>query len=842
MSLVTIMSITLCEICQRFDVRQLLLESAKQKTVPKRSALSGNLVDVDSKFFSKFYSTFVDWRAGLPDFYPHQPSLKGLEASAGEGCNLCTLIWNTWSANPVAGSPADKWLDENGQGQLYIGTSESNTTNLDHPNIMITQRPSDSSPRTLCSFEAYTTCNGLPQKECDYVGRSISQNSGTVECGEIGQDWYQDCLSNHPHCGPVRRQEPRRPPNRLIDVGCQTPSSHPFLDDGPKSAECSWAALSYCWGGASEFKLVDSMTKRLREGIPLEEFPPTLRDAIKITRNLKIQYLWIDALCIKQDSESDWNLEASRMRDVYAGATITIVAAGSPSTYAGIFAERATHVEDRTPCALPWGLGSSSEIVMLRRPFQNSTKLIYSDILNSRGWTLQEGLLSSRTLSYGKDQMVWQCSQYRLCENGHKEALSSQYDSKDLFHGEKSKAATRGLLSLQQNLAFSMYHMVPMIRNQVARFGLLEWWWMRHRSMGSVMQYDYLGVDPYDRWAEIIRQFSTRQLSFEKDVLPALSGIAREFSSITKDTYCAGMWKSQLDSSILWQRDAIFTKPSKELHAWEMVPTNFDMRKPEIYRAPSWSWASINGGEVELGYASLGISRSIAAIVKIHIENQTQDPFSSIKSGYMVVKGSLFLLDDLSKGYWRATSKSWDDFKKGSSPMPGGYRSKGTGFLTGGPNEDTTSAQTLWPYLHDYIQDSLNKLRGSFEFDQQHIPHKNQRFAALLWNWYRFNHDPDGIGPKGAGIAQFLVLESTGKVENEYRRIGMVELNRPLSLWWAKYGEKPQRKGGEDRDDDFDFAALKIDGEDGPPKDLTEVGAWLDLSLRKPKATTIRLV
>ena len=95
----------------------------------------------------------------------------------------------------------------------------------------------------------------------------------------------------------------------------------------------SWAALSYCWGGQSNFVLNKETSDSFLGGkIPLDRFPKTLRDAITVTRALGIHFLWIDALSIMQDSGEDWAAEVARIKNVYGGATITIVVTGSTST------------------------------------------------------------------------------------------------------------------------------------------------------------------------------------------------------------------------------------------------------------------------------------------------------------------------------------------------------------------------------------------------------------------------------------------------------------------------------------------------------------------------------
>lgn len=84
----------------------------------------------------------------------------------------------------------------------------------------------------------------------------------------------------------------------------------------------------------------------------------------------------------------------------------------------------------------------------------------------------------------------------------------------------------------------------------------------------------------YDEWADLVTLFSGRLLTVTSDRLPALSGAAKKFSRIFDDEYLAGHWKKGIFTGLLWQPDAL--PPSCR-------PTNMP------YRAPSWSWASVEG-------------------------------------------------------------------------------------------------------------------------------------------------------------------------------------------------------------------------------------------------------
>ena len=78
------------------------------------------------------------------------------------------------------------------------------------------------------------------------------------------------------------------------------------------------------------------LEERKRE-IPLSLFPKTFHDAIQITRQLGIRYLWINSLCIIQDSKEDWAIEAAAMGGVFKNSYVTIVADKGRDTNGGCF-------------------------------------------------------------------------------------------------------------------------------------------------------------------------------------------------------------------------------------------------------------------------------------------------------------------------------------------------------------------------------------------------------------------------------------------------------------------------------------------------------------------------
>ncbi len=143
-----------------------------------------------------------------------------------------------------------------------------------------------------------------------------------------------------------------------------------------------------------------------------------------------------------------------------------------------------------------------------------------------RGWTLQEGLLAPRTLSYGPQQMIWECSRHQIDESGRTKIPTQDYGAKIFIQdklergdGSRSKGGAGSNFKLKKPRMLSY-------RGYSGPNGLL-----RLKTP----------PDPYERWYDIAREFTRRFLTKDTDTLPALAGLAREFQRVTKDVYCAGL-------------------------------------------------------------------------------------------------------------------------------------------------------------------------------------------------------------------------------------------------------------------------------------------------------------
>jgi hypothetical protein len=548
--------------------------------------------------------------------------------------------------------------------------------------------------------------------------------------------WLRTCLDEHELCG-VWSEGERILPTRVIDVGDDC--CHPKLLV-TNSRYGTWIALSYCWGGDSSFTLTRKTISDLTRAVPLNNFPATLRDAIVITRRLGFRYLWIDALCIQQDSIEDWATEAAKMGEVYSGAILTIAAANSPTTNSGIFSQRRlgkTHVclEWRSPI----GVAASPSKVYLRPGSELWDNTLQSSPLMKRGWTLQEGLLAPRTISYGLQQMIWECSQYQADEGGRITVPTQDYRGKGfiqhMIHRENRPTPTQ-----QQKL----------LKLLLLGYAKPDRWWTVFSAR-----------DPYDKWYDIVSQFTGRSLTKDTDTLPALSGLAREFARSTSDTYCAGLWKKDIICGLLWNR----------LPTWSSDgTTRFDPAKASEYLAPSWSWAGILGRQANLGNwktreALSKSSLDVATILDVHLVPKNTDQFGQVKSGILILKARFCPVEDV-----QAIVLKESKFHPPSSPTTSENAPKSA-------SSKSAFQQRVFTTLRDV---------GSteYEFFQQHVSTPDQQFGVI--EIVRWAKSPDG----GTPGMDFLIVESTGRQDNSFRRIGQFGIRKLPVPNWEDVGER----------------------------------------------------
>ncbi|KAL2060360.1 hypothetical protein VTL71DRAFT_9755 [Oculimacula yallundae] len=409
--------------------------------------------------------------------------------------------------------------------------------------------------------------------------------------------WIGECESGHEWCSthPGLKKEERVPflPTRLLDVGtnweCEPrlilSASH-FDIVSSQQETCQYMALSYCWGTPEEssrlLKTTHSTIKDRLTSIPISTMPLAFQDAVTVARTLAIRYIWIDSLCIIQDSPTDWQTESSRMASIFSSAHLTVVAAVGSSCHSS-FLYRDPNLQTCTVLTSSPKLGISDGRFSLRPRRPRGTEKM-SEIFNSkwitRGWTFQEERLARRVLMFGTHKFFLDCRTLERAED----TLSYR---------------------LRPDWVGSVCG-IPEDENDAVRAS-------KYSQLRSAS----------DHWQTLVSHYSFRELSFAQDKLPAVSGIASKFSlKLGRSGYLAGLWREYLPHDLFWYAPQLCVRPGK-------------------WRAPSWSWASVErkimypfwkecgAGECEMFCSILGARVSVRGL----------DPFGAVSDGFLTIRG-----------------------------------------------------------------------------------------------------------------------------------------------------------------------------------------------------------
>lgn len=294
-------------------------------------------------------------------------------------------------------------------------------------------------------------------------------------------DWLTDCVTTHESCQTTKDLVV---PRRLIEVTDKLRLT--YWNSLPPGE--TYAALSHCWGTSPGLMTTVGNLRLFEIYIDPPTLPQTFRDAIEVTRRLKIKYLWIDALCIIQDSQEDWRAEAAKMGHYYRNAHLTISALDAPDGSTGFLTKErvspTAYIDDRES----WRVSGLS----WKDTFRQSP-------LSRRGWVLQERLLSRRVLHYGREEVLWECM---------------------------------GCSARERTTRFSEEDTGKRI--------------IRKHYLGDAASVQI------QQWYDIVCQYSGLDLTFDTDVFAAIGGIARTFRNATGMKYAAGLWWEHLPYGFLW--------------------------------------------------------------------------------------------------------------------------------------------------------------------------------------------------------------------------------------------------------------------------------------------------
>ena len=294
------------------------------------------------------------------------------------------------------------------------------------------------------------------------------------------------------------------------------------------------------------FKLLKNNVDELRAGIPHHKLSKTFQNAVAFARFIEIPYIWIDSLCIIQDSEEDWQKESALMNQVYTNALFNITANASNDGSGGLFRTRRPSgitpiywsvgndrkVQDLKFEAASGGTQVSDERLSSDATAENVKELpvgiwmvnevpqiwpeeIFQRPLSKRAWAFQEFMLASRTIHFEAQQILFECNKHKACES-HSLGLPEHYVYSavyDIDTWRVKKPLCYYFTDVPAPTAYPTAHM---------------------------------------NWYLLASSFNSLSLTFPSDKLPAISGIAQEFQNTIKSRYVAGMWRDHLLVQLLW--------------------------------------------------------------------------------------------------------------------------------------------------------------------------------------------------------------------------------------------------------------------------------------------------
>lgn len=252
------------------------------------------------------------------------------------------------------------------------------------------------------------------------IGLPILRESNNSHRAALIRAWLDWCDKSH-NCNKHRDEPEKIVPTRLLFVGRPRDSGHNpdsvRLVHALEADEQKYVALSHCWGNLSldEKKTYCTTQENIvqrQSGFKISDLPKTFQDAVQVTREIGVQYLWIDSLCIIQygDNGDDWKVQCKKMESVFSGAYCVVAATLAVDSNAG-FLKRDVSTE------YAYVQNKIGEQFYISTDIDDFDADVGQAQLNNRAWVLQEAVLARRTIHFSANQMYWECGEGIYCEN-----------------------------------------------------------------------------------------------------------------------------------------------------------------------------------------------------------------------------------------------------------------------------------------------------------------------------------------------------------------------------------------------------------------------------------------
>ena len=381
-------------------------------------------------------------------------------------------------------------------------------------------------------------------------------------------------------------------PARLIDVGCGQEIEPRLYETSNLKAGFRYLTLSHRWGDHRILCLRTDNIEQMRKAVLEPAISKTFREAMFVVKALGERYIWIDSLCIVQDSPNrcDWFEESIKMHAIYANALCNISATGAIDGRDGCFFNRSLFLNQPLRIKnsrngiedLPHGTYLCVDLDIWARDVDHAP-------LTCRAWVVQERLLSRRVLHFGRQQVLWECQETQACET-FPHGLPRQLDR---LH----RAIYKGI--------------DPHIEGA------------RVREKGGRSSHPELNA--YELWNSIVEAYTRASLTLEDDKFVAIMGLAQNVQKLVSQKYFAGLWEKYLANQLLWA-----------------PATNKGKIKPHRYIAPSWSWASL---VVPIKrpciIRDVTEDSTLVQVLDIDVQTINNHPLSQVTSGSIRLRGSL---------------------------------------------------------------------------------------------------------------------------------------------------------------------------------------------------------
>lgn len=315
--------------------------------------------------------------------------------------------------------------------------------------------------------------------------------------------WLEKCEASHECVAHTQINNSNyQYPARLVDTGTEQEPRIQLRITKEQHPQEPYLTLSHCWGLTPTVKLLTGNMEDMKKEIRYDALSKTFQQAVVTTRILGFRYIWIDSLCIVQDSIDDWREEGLKMTDVYTGSYLNLAAAHSKDGHGGLF-------QMRDPGKLqPIYINTDLEEVGNHRFFLDDesfwTRGVDQAPLHQRGWVLQERTLAPRTVHFGGEQIFWECSRRTYSEN---------YPQGGLYGG---------------------------------RFGVLG-----RIRLPDATDYNRKG-EGESAWGRALEVYSRCAITQPGDKLVAIAGIAQRLQALTGNSYAAGLWREEMPNNLTW--------------------------------------------------------------------------------------------------------------------------------------------------------------------------------------------------------------------------------------------------------------------------------------------------